>query len=113
MLVSAGAVDNWHHAVRGLQQRCLVVKLDAAPFPLLLLPTGIEKGMLRRMPGISHGGSSGLLWRERTNEMSDEMVEMGSCAYLEHVGDGLESSVRVVGEPRRSRNCAEFGQPID
>jgi hypothetical protein len=26
-------------------------------------------------------------------------------AYLEHVGDGLEASVWVVGEPSRSRNC--------
>jgi hypothetical protein len=39
------------------------------------------------------------------------MVE--SCAYLEHVGDGLESSVRVVGEPGRCRSCAEFGQVVD
>ena len=46
-----------------------------------------------------------MLWRERTNEMSDEMVEMGSCAYLEHVGDGLESSVGMVGEPGGLGDC--------
>ena len=60
MLVSAGAVDNWRHAVRGLQQRCLVVKLDAAPFPLYYYSAmGIEqKGIL-----ASCGGCRELSWR--------------------------------------------------
>lgn len=35
------------------------------------------------------------------------------CAYLKHVRDRLKTSVWMVGEPSRSRNCNEFKQKIN